>query len=432
MYDSPTKSNKTVTFQSVPDVKEFDILSVEGATPDGSFEFDAQSGGEDDEEWADEVADNSLEEILLEPESLEKAMERQQFRVTNPDLQVMDPSDDGHGGIGDESATAEFMDTLIEEGLFSPPEMSNETFQDYPNIHLSDSGPAPFLSTPSLGSSVHVTPMLAGVEPDMMYAEHDGAGIPYGRSHHAERNAQAHAQPVQHDRPIAQPSIYQSRQSDERMLFNADAAQPAIPGASKPAPMAHQDGPMPDPFITAQTAARVLSPTRDEDRVEGGVPLGRTTHADRIQAARMLATQKLGLGMPRSPAAANVTKESTSQYFQDSETSPLQSPESEDVDSEMLFDASFEMSNDGDQARKVSDVPQMQAPSRLAGLQAMVDKEEKALEEAAGGRKLPKPPKVTEIKLPSPITSPTKTSTLQQPETRSVSLDTIHNNLSMS
>ena len=426
VYDSPTKTNKTVTFQTVPDVKEFDKMSIEGATPDGSFEMDALSEGEDEEEWADENVEDSLEEILLEPESLGKAMDRQQYRVTNPDIAGADASEDGHGGIGDESATAEFMDTLIQEGLFSPPEMSSETFHDYPNIHLSDSGPAPFLSTPSLGSSVHVTPMLAGVEPDMMFAEHDGAGIPYGRSHHAERNAQAHAQPINHDRPIVQPSIHQSRTNDERILFNANAAQPATPRPteqSKSAPMAHQDGPMPDPFITSQTAAKVLAPSSGGERVEDGVPLARTSHSDRIQAARMLATQQLGLGMPRSPAVANDdTKNPNSSFFQDSAPSPIQSSESDDVDSEMLFDASFEMSNDGDEVRQVSDVPQLQAPSRLAGLQAMVDKEEKALEDIAANRRLPKPPKVTEIKLPSPITSPTKTTALPQPEIRSVGI----------
>lgn len=408
IYDSPTKSNKTVTFRNVADVREFERMSVEGATPDGSFELEAT----DDEEWADETADNSLEEILLEPDSLDKAISRQQYRIANPDMPAMEASEDGHGGVGDESATAEFMDTLIEEGLFSPPEVEADTFADYPHMSLGGSQPAPFLSTPSLGDSVHATPLLAGVEPDQMYADTDGAGIPYGRTHRAERNMRAHSEELPHDEPLSQPAtLHHSREDGQRMLLNANAAQPALPQSpeqKKKAPLAHQDGPMPDPFITLQTATNVLSPQRDTQREEGGVPLGRTSHAERVQAARMLATQQLGLGMPRSPAVNNDLTGANSQTFQDApiiSPSPSPSHEDEDVDSEMLFDASFELGNDGTTSRKVSDAP---APSRLAGLQAMIEQEELAIVDPAASRRLPKPPKVAEVKLPSPITSPSK------------------------
>lgn len=416
VYDSPTKSNKTVTFQTVPDVKEFERMSVEGATPDGSFELEAQSDGE--EEWADEPAEDSLEEILLEPESLDKAMRRQRYVVTNPDLPAVDTSEDGHTQeeVGDESATAGFMDTLIEEGLFSPPEMDSEAFEDYPHVSLATSNPAPFLSTPSLGDSVHATPLFAGVEPDQMYAETDSAGVPYGRTHHAERNAQAHAHAAVHDEPIAQPALHHSQGDNHRMLLNANAAQPSLPRSpeqTKSIPLAHQDGPMPDPFITIQTATNALSPPREKERDEGGVPLGRTSHVERMQAARMLATQQLGIGMPRSPAVTKDLQGANSQTMPkplDVTPSPSPSPDDEDVDSEMLFDASFEMSNDGEerQTRKVSDVPAADGASRLAGLKAVVDREEKAIVEVAAERRLPKPPKVGEVKLPSPVNSPIK------------------------
>jgi hypothetical protein len=414
-YDSPTKS-KTVTFHSVPQVKEFEAAAGEGATPDGSFEMETQSEGEDEGDWADEdLRDDSLEDILHEPATLDKAYGRQPFRVTNPDVSVPDISDDGHGGVGDESATAEFMDTLISEGLFSPPELSTPAFEDYPHFQLPTQSheAAPFLSTPSLGDSVHATPLLAGVEPELVASDRDAAGVPYGRTHHAERNAAAHAAPVHLGAVIEQPDMPHG--SDHQMLMNGNAALPAsAPGLARSTSgrMAHQSGPIPDPFLTIQTATSVLSPPQT-DRSEGGIPLGRTSHIERMQAARMLATQSLGIGMPRSPAVSQHMTRSNSESLR-----PIESaPEEEDVDSEMLFDASFEMSNDGDDADAVSDKEVEPVPTRLAGLQKAMEREEEA-EVSAAGRRLPKPPKVAEIKLPSPITSPSKSSEGSTPEER--------------
>jgi serine/arginine repetitive matrix protein 2 len=383
-FDSPTKS-KTVTFHSVPEVKEFEAAAGETATPDVSFEG-TQSEGEDDGEWAVEDArDDSLEDILHEPETLEKAYGRQ-YRVTNPDMASQEASEDGHGGIGDESATAEFMDTLISEGLFSPPELSTPAFEDYSQFHITSDESAPFLSTPSLGDSVHATPLLAGVEPTM--PDTDSAGIPYGRTHHAERNAAAHSAPPL-GAPIQQPAIPHA--GDHQMLLNANASQPSLPmGRSSTNNIAHQSGPMPDPFISIQTATNVLTPA--SERQEGGIPLGRTSHVERMQAARMLATQSLGIGMPRSPGL--------SQTF--SVPPPVQpsftpSVDEESVDSEMLFDASFEMEMSDDEPE----------PTRLAPLQKAVEKEER--EEIANARRLPKPPKV-EARVPSSESGPSESS----------------------
>jgi hypothetical protein len=415
-FDSPTKS-KTVTFQSVPDVKEFEAVAGEGATPDGSFEQDTQSEGEEDGEWADEdSANHSLEEILNEPETLDKAFGRQGFRVTNPDLVSQEASDEGHEGVGNESATAEFMDTLISEGLFSPPELSTPAFEDYSQLHLSGDATAPFLSTPSLGDSVHATPMLAGVEPDQS-TETDEAGIPYGRTHHAERNAAAHSRtsPVELGPVIEQPAIPNG--GDHQMLLNANAAQPAL----TPSParsennLAHQSGPIPDPFLTIQTATNVLT-SPSSDREEGGMPLGRTSHIERMQAARMLATQSLGIGMPRSPGVAQAP---TLGKAKSEETRPVQpsfapSVDEESVDSEMLFDASFEM----DMSDEETATP---APTRLTALQQTVEREEKIEAAAINGRKLPKPPKVEEVKLPSPTTSPSRSSESSSPKEVTVS-----------
>ena len=401
-YDSPTKS-KTVTFQAVPDVKEFEAAAGETATPDVSFEQETQSEGEDDGEWADEdLRDDSLEDILHEPETLEMAFGRQQYRVTNPDAPNQEASEDGHHGVGDESATAEFMDTLISEGLFSPTELSTPAFEDYSQFHLSD-GPAPFLSTPSMGDSVHATPMHAGVEP-----ETDGAGIPYGRTHHAERNAAAHSQvaPVRLGAPIEQPAFPHG--GDHQMLHNADASQPALAPAlaqSSTDHLAHQSGTIPDPFLTIQTATNVLTSTTE--RKEDGIPLGRTSHIERMQAARMLATQSLGIGMPRSPGLSQTfaVQQAAARPAQPSSSG---SADGESVDSEMLFDASFELGMSEDE----QDSP---APTRLAPLQQTVEKEEK-MEAVANGRRLPKPPRVEEVKLPSPVSGRSMSSEGSSPE----------------
>jgi serine/arginine repetitive matrix protein 2 len=401
-YDSPTKS-KTVTFHAVPEVKEFEAAAGETATPDVSFEQETQSEGEDEGEWADEdLRDDSLEDILHEPETLEKAFGRQQYRVTNPDAPTQEASEDGHIGVGDESATAEFMDTLISEGLFSPPELSTPAFEDYSQFHLSD-GPAPFLSTPSMGDSVHATPMLAGVEP-----ETDGAGIPYGRTHHAERNVAAHSQfaPVRLGAPIPQPAIPHG--SDHTMLPNGNASQPALAPAlarSNTDHLAHQSGTIPDPFLTIQTATNVLA--SKTDREDDGIPLGRISHIERMQAARMLATQSLGIGMPRSPGLSQTfaVQQAAARPAQPSSSG---SADGESVDSEMLFDASLELGMSDDEEASP-------APTRLGPLQQTVEKEEK-MEAAANGRRLPKPPRVEEIKLPSPVSGRFMSSEGSSPE----------------
>ena len=292
ILDSPSKASKTVTFQPVPDVKEFERMSVEGSV-DGSFEVDSSF----------EQEENSLDDILHDDTDLvDVSRDMRSLRVTNPD-------DDVEGsplaeGYGDESTTADFVNTLIEEGLFSPPPLDTPAMpeQDDFVMPLEDDAPpvssfAPVLSTPSLGDSVHGTPLFDGLMPDSLFPTHDPEGLPYGRSHHAERAALAHQAP--HEPPhLDQPF---PRNEDHQMLQNADVTLPALPvGLDTSAPVARQAGPMPDPFITLQTATAIVSPQKD--RVEDGVPLGRTSHAERLQAARALATQSLGLGLPGRPA----------------------------------------------------------------------------------------------------------------------------------
>ncbi|WVR03570.1 hypothetical protein IAU60_000562 [Kwoniella sp. DSM 27419] len=313
--ESPTR--KTVTFQSVPDVKEFECLSAEPSA-DGSFEVLQDEG--DAEEWEDEAvihrvqSGSSLEDLFAATQLVDPSM----LGVINPPSPLM--SEDNH--IPNGSATAEFMDALIQEGLFSPSTMDASAFDDQEEYEMplepidhQDNG-RPFLSTPSLGETVHVSPLFASE----MFGETDVAGIPYGRSHHAERAATAHSLPtIDRVSPLEQPEL--PTNEDHHMLMNANAAQPALPKsqaqyheyndpfASSSEPHSHQVGAMPDPFITIQTATNVL-PVHHTEREEDGIPLGHTSHAERIQARRMLATQSLGLGMPRSPAISQgLTKE---------------------------------------------------------------------------------------------------------------------------
>lgn len=342
--ESTTKA-KTVTFQSVPDVKEFERMSTEGSA-DGSFE--------EEQEWFDDAdgreADTSLDD-MLDKSSLDQMAK---LRVTNPDDEI------------DESTTADFVNTLIEEGLFSPPPMATPAFGAPLAFETMENTPAPFLSTPSMGSSVHVTSLLGSVEP---MGDVDSAGIPYGRTHHTERAILAHSLlPISQMSRIEQSAIPVS--GDHLMLLNANAAQLSLPQSTvMPTGMSHQDGRLPDPFITIQTATNIISPQRS--RSENGIPLGRTSQAERVQAARMLATQSLGIGMPRSPAMSkDLTK---------AQATPVE-------ESEMIFDASFEMSHEGE-------IKATPAP---------------VLERQDSGRRLPKPPRPQALDLPSPVSIPVK------------------------
>ncbi|ORX34827.1 hypothetical protein BD324DRAFT_635198 [Kockovaella imperatae] len=317
--DSPSKT-KTVTFQSVADVREFERLSVEGSA-DSSFDEAAEDDEEDDEEdqeWLETSHRvNSLDSLLHESSGREEETEDDdddeddtlsmaRLRITNPD-QTPDFSD-----AGSECATGRFVNSLIEEGLLSP---SGSTPGSMDQAVFSANA-TPQLSTPSLGESFQATPMMVSASMDVQpsqptdtYSDKDSAGIPYGRSHHAERAAAHHARtssrdyaPIRLAQPVTLPT-----QSDRQMLVNANAAQPYTQYSTPfdDGPHATQAGPMPDPFITIQTATTVVTPQKVAERQEDGVPLGRSSHLERIQAARQLATQQsLGLGMPRSPAIA--------------------------------------------------------------------------------------------------------------------------------
>lgn len=393
LHDSPSKQAKTVTFQSVPDVKEFEQMSIEGSA-DGSFDIELDSGSEYDRDWVDEgiegtQGDDSLEEIMPNARGVMEGMDK--LRIDNSSPMPADH---------DESTTADFVNTLIEEGLFSPqqtPALGDQqtpAFEDQPAFDppSGDEEGVPYLSTPSLGDDVLMSPMFttSGL-PEINYPEKDSAGAPYGRTHHAERSALAHSlPPLVLNSPISALPLPTS--SNDQMLLNADATQPALPATrALPTPgtshLSHQVEPLHDPFITIQTATSVISP-QAITRAEGGIPLGRTGHADRVNAARALATQSLGLGMPRMP-----TRMPSDEMDAGSESGS-------EVDSG---------SDDDERFFNPSGTPAKQAmkSSTTTRLSPAVEKVELAMDGETPRRGLPKlPPMVQEVKVPSPIQSP--------------------------
>jgi serine/arginine repetitive matrix protein 2 len=189
-------------------------------------------------------------------------------------------------GYDEESTTANFIDSLYADGYLSPPG-----------------------SQGGVSASGTFDGLAATLEREV-----DAYGVPLGRSHHADRAAEAHAvERDHHHGHVQQPALPRAHADEavgETMLRTGDARTPATAVASRE-PYgndipAHQDGQFVDPFVTIQTATRVSAidyhgAQPASQREEDGVPLGRTSHAERAKVARQLATRGLGLGMPARP-----------------------------------------------------------------------------------------------------------------------------------
>jgi serine/arginine repetitive matrix protein 2 len=301
------RKQKTVTFRDGPvDVKEFDRESV---TDDGS-EARYESEDESDDHGGIQVGGFSS---------------HHHADGNSGGMSVLDDSEDGHSnydqGGAEESTTANFIDSLVEDGYFSPPtldtpKMGTLDVDDMHNLH--EQFEMPRLDTPSLGGSISATPIHEDMPFPMppVREEIDEYGIPYGRTHHAERAAAAHAVEPNSSAHAPQPALPQEgASSGEPMLRSANAAEPSLQGVAAPqkdstGPHAHQQGSFIDPFISIQTATKVYtsstsSASHSEQRQEGGAPLGRTSHIERAKVARLVATQRLGLGMPQRPVIPN-------------------------------------------------------------------------------------------------------------------------------
>ncbi|WVO16780.1 hypothetical protein L204_104464 [Cryptococcus depauperatus] len=337
IMDSPSK--KTVTFQSVPDVKEYEIMSAEPSV-DGSYSYSNDGDFEGEEgEWEDEArigSLNSLDEILAE----------------TPSESTHEP----HLAPGVESTTADFMDTLVEEGLFSPPEMDTPAFQDSAVFELpmetsltegmQESDERSYLATPDQKINTND----GRVVEDILFGQADEVGVLYGRTHHAQRAAEAHVHKKSDSLQAKQPNI--PRNEEHNTLYSANSLQPflpsltptspsfphayndpfavpAIPLTNNAHPHAQPTEHLPGSFITIQTAVKALSadPELIGERKEDGPPSGRTSRKEKVLAARTLAMGNLGLGVPGRPNRSAVSlstsyETSSSQGEQESEAEP--------------------------------------------------------------------------------------------------------------
>lgn len=456
--ESPTatKQSKTVTFQAVPDVKEFETESV---TEDGDKSRDSRDSDVemDDVDLGDGGDFNPYHAMhhfradgrgggsgVVELQDQEYDSEQR----TSPSQDEYE-SNDGHGirstdshaseGVyRDESMTANFIDSLVEDGYFSPPSIQPAQFSQEMSDAQAVPGETPVLNgfmdftpkleTPSFGSSLgfhtpvaEQPPVLLGPEIAAQTDDKDSAGIPYGRSHHAERVALAHAIPVRTSEPVPQPTLPKpSIYGSEPVLRSANVAEPALPAPNRYSsyeeerPWAHQDGAFIDPFVTIQTATKIHSQTSTEcgsaNREEDGVPLGRTSHAERAKVARLLATQSLGLGMPKRPIQPSLpsTGRTQTRYisYGESEDGSDLGDESEDERMEQVLQPPVAVIARPQSALatppKTEETSERRPPlsSKLEALCSPV------MASTANKRTLPKPPQPQPLDIPSPKLAP--------------------------
>lgn len=333
--ESPTR--KTVTFQSIPDVKEFEVPSREISMDQ------IPVAPEEDDEW---VTDDNAELHWVGATVI--AQER--------DRDASQDSEDLMQSMGDTSATADFLDSLYDETPFSPPQQEEHAFHDDSEYEIPMESFSEYITDLDAASATEssdaVATPIAATTPIM-----EQVPLPPKSPHHVS---------VSHPNllPGEQPRL--PHNEDHHMLLNGDVSQPAINAEhsfTSSGPHAHQQGAMYDPFITLQTATDVL--VDHKERSENGVPLGRTSHAERVQAARMLATQKLGLGFPgQAPRVAPGDSES-SESDQDSPVIHEKPLADNDVFGAVISSpAPRKVSNRNVSERKVSDVPELQGPSK--------------------------------------------------------------------
>ncbi|KAJ9121540.1 hypothetical protein QFC22_002158 [Naganishia vaughanmartiniae] len=228
----------------------------------------------------------------------------------------------------DESTTANFIDSLYADGYLSPPQSQSESSlaAQATSAAMSDSVRSNSIDEGDLPNGFRSQEAERYDEQSYNNLERDECGIPLGRTHHADRAVAAREVQRQHHEGLSvqQPALPRvapgdGQQLGETMLRSGDVTVPAVKGSNshrqEHSINAHQDGQFVDPFVTIQTATRVnyndnqtgevpatrVDAVKPQPRDEGGVPLGRTSHAERAKVARILATRGLGLGMPARP-----------------------------------------------------------------------------------------------------------------------------------
>ncbi|GMK59556.1 hypothetical protein CspeluHIS016_0801620 [Cutaneotrichosporon spelunceum] len=366
--ESPTR--KTVTFQHVPEVKEYDVPSADTSLND-SYVYEQDQ----DDDWTDEA---EHEDDWMR-------------NVVNNDISFDEDN------VGNESATANFMDEIFgDDAAEDVVESEAPAFADHDRFEIPMEQS---FDQQDIGSPLfqYYDPSLDDVPPS---PTHQHTFTP-------------------HLNPGKQPDL--PHNEDHTMLLNADAHQPATmaPREESPGPHAHQDGPLFDPFLTIQTATEVMIETTE--RTEDGVPLGRTSHHERIQARRLLATQSLGLGFPGAlPKAGSPLRVAPDSDSDGSPNIPFKAlPTASEREGDDVFgaviaspaskaDSARKVSNTSHgrrvSGRQVSDVPELQGTSRrMAQFKATKGTPKKESETPNRGLPRPPPPAPAAIDVPSPV-----------------------------
>ncbi|BEI81241.1 hypothetical protein CcaverHIS002_0204010 [Cutaneotrichosporon cavernicola] len=367
--ESPTR--KTVTFQHVPEVKEYDVPSADTSLND-SYVYEHDQ----DDDWTDEAEheDDWMRTVVNNDNSLDEE------------------------NIGDESATADFMDEIFGDNT-ADDVMDGETpvFADHDRFEIP--------MEQSFDQQDAGTPLFE-------YHDLSIDDVPPSPKH-------LHTF-TPHLNPGKQPDL--PHNEDHTMLLNADAHQPAT-GArheDSPGPHAHQEGPLFDPFLTIQTATEVMIETTE--RAEDGVPLGRTSHHERMQARRVLATQSLGLGYPGTlPKAGSPLRLRPDSDSDDSPNIPFKAlPTERETEGDDVFGAVIaspavkaeparKVSSTPRQRRisnrQISDVPELQGTSRRMAQFKATKSTPNNKESETPKRGLPRPPAPAPafIDVPSPV-----------------------------
>lgn len=178
----------------------------------------------------------------------------------------------------DQNTTANFIDLLVEDCYLSPPRSkSDPALEGY--VHRDDIGL-------SLGESIEkIGSARTG------YGLVDEAGVPFGRTHHVERQAQRKGCNERTTNRRCCSLRCETRQQTD--ATKCDVRTPAVAQVNQHHDDigAHQEGPLVDPFVAIQTATRISAGQSEQaQRQERGIPLGRTSRAVRAKVARAMAT----------------------------------------------------------------------------------------------------------------------------------------------
>jgi serine/arginine repetitive matrix protein 2 len=447
--ESPTatKQAKTVTFQAVPDVKEFETESVTDHG-DKSRDSDADMDDVDLGDGADfnpygvnvrHVRSDGRGGVSGITELHDQTYDDQGNGGDSHDPHdPHDPHDyessDGHGVRSvdshasdggyhrDESMTANFIDSLVEDGYFSPPAMQTATLPNQIFDTPSVPGETPVLNsfmdftpkleTPSFGSSLGFsTPAMENPPVALPHVEQDLEVLrslgkddreEYGRAHLSERVALAPALPIHLGESMEQPALPKPlTQSQGSALQGAEATRPSLPVVGHDVyedyPRVQQDGAFVDPFVTVQTATQAHNQgfsgaPREQDAL-------RTGHNERSKVARLLATQSLGLGLPNHPKQPSLpsTGLPAKRYISYGESED--GSEEDESDDERMPLAS------------VARPPASQAPPKedTSDRRPLLSQKLEQLcspSTSSAKRALPKPPQPQQLDIPSPKLAP--------------------------